>query len=203
MAGTTTNYGIVYPTSTDLVKDGASAIQTVATSVDTIMAGSNYSGLVLIKTQTVGSAVASVAVTGAFSATYDNYFITVTGGTMSATNAIAMTLGATNTNYSNVLVYGNYTNTTVSAVNNNNGSSWSYIGYGTTSAYIIQCELYQPFLTQPTYFSTNQMQPATFAAGRNGGVLNNSLSYTGFTITPSTGTLTGGTIAVYGFRKAI
>ncbi|CAB4168363.1 hypothetical protein UFOVP1654_9 [uncultured Caudovirales phage] len=35
MAGTTTNFGISYPTSTDLVKDGATAIQTVATGFDT------------------------------------------------------------------------------------------------------------------------------------------------------------------------
>lgn len=35
MAGTTTNFGITYPTSTDLVKDGATAIQTVAQGFDT------------------------------------------------------------------------------------------------------------------------------------------------------------------------
>lgn len=35
MSGTTTNNGWTYPTSTDLVKDGASAIQTLATGVDT------------------------------------------------------------------------------------------------------------------------------------------------------------------------
>jgi hypothetical protein len=35
MAGTTTNNSWTYPTSTDLVKDGASAIQTLATGIDT------------------------------------------------------------------------------------------------------------------------------------------------------------------------
>lgn len=35
MAGTTTNYAWTYPTSTDLVKDGATAIQTLATAQDT------------------------------------------------------------------------------------------------------------------------------------------------------------------------
>ena len=35
MAGTTTNNAWTYPTSTDLVKDGASAIQTLATGIDT------------------------------------------------------------------------------------------------------------------------------------------------------------------------
>jgi hypothetical protein len=35
MAGNTTNFNIAYPTSTDYVKDGATAIQTVATGFDT------------------------------------------------------------------------------------------------------------------------------------------------------------------------
>jgi len=34
MAGTTTNFGFDYPTSTDYVKDGATAIQTLADDVD-------------------------------------------------------------------------------------------------------------------------------------------------------------------------
>lgn len=37
MAGTTSAFGWTYPTSTDLVKDGASAIQTLATGIDTSM----------------------------------------------------------------------------------------------------------------------------------------------------------------------
>ena len=35
MAGTTTNFGWTYPSSTDLVKDGATAIQTAVQGVDT------------------------------------------------------------------------------------------------------------------------------------------------------------------------
>ena len=38
----------------------------------------NAVGLWLVKTQTIGSGVGSVAVTGAFSADYDNYKIIVT-----------------------------------------------------------------------------------------------------------------------------
>lgn len=43
MAGTTTNNGWTYPTSTDLVTNGASAIQTLATGIDT----STGKGLIL------------------------------------------------------------------------------------------------------------------------------------------------------------
>ena len=42
MAGTTTYYGVTYPTSTDYVKDGASAIQTVATGFDSAVAIPTY-----------------------------------------------------------------------------------------------------------------------------------------------------------------
>ena len=41
-------------------------------------------GLTLLKTQVVGSAVASVSVTSAFSATYENYLIIYSGGAGSA-----------------------------------------------------------------------------------------------------------------------
>lgn len=40
MAGTTTNYGFAYPTSSDLVRDGATAIQTLAQNIDDFIAGS-------------------------------------------------------------------------------------------------------------------------------------------------------------------
>jgi len=39
MAGATTNYSIDYPTSTDLVRNGATAMQTLATDVDTLLGG--------------------------------------------------------------------------------------------------------------------------------------------------------------------
>lgn len=40
MAGTTTNYAFPYPTSTDLVRNGASAIQSLADSIDSYISGS-------------------------------------------------------------------------------------------------------------------------------------------------------------------
>ncbi len=42
MAGTTTYYGISYPTSTDYVKDGATAMQTIATGFDSVVAIPTY-----------------------------------------------------------------------------------------------------------------------------------------------------------------
>jgi hypothetical protein len=152
---------------------------------------------------TVGTAVSSVTVSGAFSATYDNYKILYTGGTTSAAISISMTLGATTSGYSNVLVYGSYVSTSVLAVNNNAGSSWSYIGYGNTNTALVECELYQPFLAKNTFFSSNHVQGggAANAGGKNSGVLIDSTSYTSFTLTAISGTLTGGTIKIYGYNN--
>ena len=70
MAGTTNFYGISYPTSTDYVKDGAVAIQTVATGFDSAVAIPTYN-----------------AQTGA---TY-TFVLSDTGKTVTASNASAST----------------------------------------------------------------------------------------------------------------
>ena len=77
MATTTTNYGFDIPQSTDLVKDGATAIATLGQDIDTAMntaLGTKKAGMVLLNT-TSFSAVASQSVNDVFSATYDNYKI--------------------------------------------------------------------------------------------------------------------------------
>jgi hypothetical protein len=52
-------------------------------------------GLVLIKTETIGTTVGSVNVTDAFSSTYENYKIIISGGASSATGAyLTLKLGA-------------------------------------------------------------------------------------------------------------
>ena len=50
----------------------------------------NSVGMWLVKTQTVGTAVSSVTVTGAFSADYDNYLILMSGGTGSDSASISI-----------------------------------------------------------------------------------------------------------------
>lgn len=163
------------------------------------------SGLVYIKSQTVGTAVASVTVSSAFSTDFDNYKVLWNNGVTSTTTSVNMTLGATATGYNSVLVYGQYGNTTVTAVNNQNGSSWTYMAYGSTDAVVLAAEIYQPFLTKYTMFQSHHIQLSGAggnAAGYNAGVLTNTTSYTSFTLAPGSGTLTGGTITVYGYRKA-
>jgi hypothetical protein len=157
-------------------------------------------GLWLVKTQTVGSGVASVTVTGAFSADYDNYRITYTGGTASASANLQVTLGGSTTAYYNTLVYGTFATSLVNAnVNDNNAAQWSFVGSGTTDFARLAMELQNPFLTTRTFMSSTYSDAGN--SGAVNGYLGNNTSHTAFTITPASGTLTGGTIRVYGYRN--
>ena len=157
MATTTPNYGWDVPTSSDYVKDGAIAIEALGDDIDSTLytaLGGNYPGLRLIKKQTVGTAVSSVSVTGAFSATYENYKIVYSGGAGTALTTIGLKLGAANTNYYSIVMYSNYTNPTVPAsAGDNNQSQWNYAGYATTGMTQISAELLGPFLTKHTVLS--------------------------------------------------
>lgn len=160
----------------------------------------NTSGLQLIKTQTIGSAVASVTVTDAFSATYDNYKIVINGGASSATNVMRMTLGSTATGY----YYGGKVRVYAGSDLNIEGSNvafW-YAAEGATSGLSGDIELRNPFASDETTFSTVITPPRTDAYWLGaGGYLANTTSYTAFTLTASNGTWTGGTIRVYGYRN--
>ena len=197
---TTTNYSWTTPDNTAYVKDGASAIRTLGSSVDTTLftaLGGAYPGLRLVKKQTIGTAVSSVNVTGAFSATYDNYKIMIGGGVSSAAaTGLNLKLGATATGYYNGLIFVSYAGT-VGNNTNNNGSVFTNVGAGETTALFFDVELLNPFLTKNTGMRANYHDNAN--AGTQNGYLNAATSYTDFTITPSTGTITGGTIYVYGY----
>lgn len=159
----------------------------------------NKIGLWLIKTQTIGTGVSSVEVTGAFSADYNNYRIDISGGAGSATAALRLTLGATATGY----YYAFNLNTWANAPSTGAGSNAAFhlFGDGTTTSLSGSCDVFNPFASDETYFRGQSVSMRTDGYFLNTcGYLNNTTSYTAFTITPSTGTLTGGTIYVYGYR---
>jgi len=156
-------------------------------------------GLQLVKSQTIGTAVASVTVSDAFSATYDNYKIIISGG--SSTGAgIDLIMGATATGYYNVYIYSGYGTSTVAAFNGNNATLWAGIGSTLAGGHRVDLDMLNPFLAKNTSFS-GANQNGTTNAGFVSGYLNNTTSYTGFTIQTSSGTLTGGTIRVYGYSN--
>jgi hypothetical protein len=202
MATTTPNYGWSVPTSSDYVAQGAVAIETLGDSVDSTLftaLGGAYPGLRLVKKQTIGTSVSSVAVTDAFSATYENYKIIVSGGVAASDTIIALQIGAATTNYYTSRIRITYSSTTVSGQVLSNTSNFAFAGYGTTGVLNMDANLFNPFSTKPTTCQTNMIESATGGGIQfAGGFLNNSTSYTGFTILTSAA-MTGGTIYVYGY----
>jgi len=106
---TTTKMGIVYPSSTDLVKDGATNMGTIATTVDA------KTGLVLLNTTTF-SAVSAQNIDGVFTSAFENYriFIRLTAATSSPTESdvrVRLRAGGTTTttNYTSQRVIQNAT----------------------------------------------------------------------------------------------
>ena len=201
MATTTPNYGWPVPTSTDLVKDGATAIEALGDAIDATVFGLPASSLVLIKTQTIGTAVSSVNVTGAFSATYDNYKVIVSGGTATVATIMGLKLGATATGYYYSNTMFRYNNT-ASSTGSANVTSFERLGVSALTRLHANFELQDPFNAKLTTINYLYADPTTTGEGGVGaGFLNNTTSYTDFTLTPASGTYTGGTISVYGYKK--
>ena len=281
MATTTTNFGWDIPQSTDLVKDGATAIAALGQDIDTALidlkggtsgqvlakasgtdldfswvaqddsnaiqnaivdakgdligataddtparlaVGTNgqvltadstaatglawatptaaASGLTLISATTIGTSVSSVTVSSAFSSTYDNYFITVNGGTSVANGNILIQLGSTTSGYLVSGYFMSYTSSTVNGFATASNANW-YAGKHSADDLMLETILHNPNLAKVTTFTAR-------AAGNNGasggittyqGYLNNSTQYTAFTLIFDSA-CTGGTIRVYGYQNS-
>jgi hypothetical protein len=173
-----------------------------AASLNDNFAFAAQGGLTLISTTTIGTAVSSVTVSDAFSATYDGYKITVTGGAGSADLGLNLTFGATTANYywaDNAATW-----LGVSVINGSGGSPGSAAllgaGKGTTSALSMSLDVFRPFATDRTWVNGLTVWLGTALRGSAySGYLDNTTSYTAFTLTTSTGTITGGEIRVYGY----
>jgi len=161
-------------------------------------------GLNFISSTTIGTTVSSVTVTGAFSATYENYLIVISGGVASAsTPNINMTLGATVTTYAYAYLQMAWNAVTITGFNSNSASSWVNVGRGSSNTLDGDILIKNPFEAKRTtvqYRSSTALTNESWTLG--GGYLNNATSYTDFTLTLSSGTMTGGTVRVYGYTNS-
>jgi hypothetical protein len=157
------------------------------------------SGLVYVTSATVGTAVSSVTVSSAFNSTYENYLVVYNGGVGSATHNLSFKLGSATTSYYGG---GNYANAAgaAGAVGDSNTSTFRYAGGGDTYGSMMTATVLSPYLAKATYLNAVINTGSSF--GTYTGRYFPTDSFTAFTIAPDSGTLTGGTITVYGFRKA-
>lgn len=162
----------------------------------------NAIGLWLVKTQTIGSGVSSVTVTSAFSSSFDNYLITISGGTASASGSMSMQMNnSTGSTYYVAGEYGNYGVNAGVTYSPAAATKWTDCILVGTSVYSANIFLTSPYASRPTLGTTDTFSQASFY---NFNLFDSSsTSNTGFTLTPVTGgtTLTGGTIRVYGYRN--
>jgi hypothetical protein len=189
---------MIYETDTNrvLVYEGAAWVMIADTDTPP--------GLVLIKTQTIGSNVTSVTVTDAFSSEFDVYQITVSGGAMNSGDyGLNMYLGSTRSGYYYTGTYHTYGNTTA-WIGAANAAEWGAVGIATTNTLQANISLSGPNLAKNTYFSNTYIygHPAGGRAAM-GGYLADNTQYTGFTLFINASTMTGGTIRVYGYRNTI
>jgi len=152
-------------------------------------------------TVTIGNAVSSVTVSGAFSSLYDNYRILVQGGSASSnTDYIRLRLGSTTSNYRYDYIFANMASATPSSVGTVAGADFAYCGIAGISLFA-NIEVMGPFATAAT-----TVQALAGRTGNNMGMMVgtqvDSTSFTSFVISIGGGfTMTGGTIRVYGYRN--
>jgi hypothetical protein len=152
---------------------------------------------------TVGSAVTSVVVNGAFSAAYDNYEILWSGGVMASSSGdsqLQLRLGSSTSGYTTFL---RYTNGSAMNVASQSTTQFMWVGGGSTGSGLMQVKLYAPFLPVHTRMDSNTYNSwNNVYLGSSNGVHTDSSSYTGFSVLVSgTGSMTGGTIRIYGYNN--
>lgn len=163
-------------------------------------------GLWRISTTTVGTAVSSVTVSNCFSADFDNYRVVYMGGSASASGNLAFQFGPSsvsgyNANYYQIVHYSFYNGTSSNNVaGSSNAATWPYIGYHDSDSVRFSADIFNPNLAEWASIA-NAPYLAPASGGFCVGVQQNNGQYTGFTLTPGSGTFTGGTITVYGYNK--
>jgi hypothetical protein len=204
MATTTPNYGWPVPTSTDLVKDGATAIEALGDAIDATVFGLPSAGISLINTTTL-SAVSSQSINDVFSATYSNYLIhiQVTGSTTATDVNFRLRVASvdnSSANYSRSSLF--QSSTTISGQRVTAQTQWAgIVGAISTDRQYGDLTVFNPFATQFTgaIANTFDLPSGNINQSRRTYGTTVTTSYTGFTIYPTTGTITG-TVSVYGYK---
>lgn len=159
-------------------------------------------GLVLLNTTSFSAATSASFPNGTFSATYKNYRILVNCVINSGSGTLYARLrvgGADNTSSVYQIQRLQSQSTTTSSYNSGDTNLWDDFGQLATVVRPISADLFQPFETTPTTFSSIHISATTGANLRvMTGNHSNSTSFDSLSIIPSTGTITG-TMSAYGY----
>jgi hypothetical protein len=211
---TTTNYGWTTPDNTAYVKDGASAIRTLGSSVDTSMFAAlqaKKASSVLVASGTFTGA-SSFDVSSCFTSTYANYRVTVTIDSSTTSDQVyfrwltGTVTPDTGTVYTYSGSFSNMSGGSFNAISDDNDTK-GHIGvnYSSGANNFFDVEISNPNTVKKAGWlyrcigvnSTNALQ--TFWGA---GTTQTTTQYTGFRLLANTGTLTG-SIAVYGYNTTV
>lgn len=155
-------------------------------------------------TVTVGTSNTSVTLNGVFSSLYDNYRVIYSGaGNGTANHYLRLTIGAITAGYYGSMFGGAWGFNTTHALGVNNQASWLYAGFGSTGYVMLDADIYNPNISGRNKFISTRwtFNETNSAYSMFNGELVNTTQLTSLTITPSTGTISGGSIRVYGYRN--
>jgi hypothetical protein len=158
----------------------------------------SFTGLTQIVSQTIGSGVTSVTVNNAFSSLFDNYKIMISTVTNANSSLRLQLSGSTGSTYSTTGFYMTTGSTTLTG-ESVTGQTSGAIGVTRSNRLSLSVEVYNPFVTLNTQFMSQALNPDFYNLRATND--SSTASSTGFNISPGSGTMTGGTISVYGYKK--
>lgn len=205
MATTTPNYGWDVPTSTDYVKDGATAIETLGDDIDATLysvTGGKGVGLQLLN-NTSFTTQSAVNFSNVFSSTYSAYRIImqVTGsvGGTSLTCRFRENVTDKTTGYSGASGIAAYGGQFQIGDAFNNAAQFNFRGITSTTGLVSVdlCRTATTGVLNGNIFDFPNLQ-AAFIGIANSGMTN----FTGFSLYPGSGTISGN-VKIYGYKESI
>ena len=205
MATTTPNYGWTVPTSTDLVKDGATAIETLGDAIDASMntaLGTKKAGMVLLNT-TSFSGVTSVSLAAdTFTSTYTDYFfkvdMTTAGSGEPNVRLRASGTDASGSNYAYQFLRAQSSSVDAGAATTTNAVICPVDGGVSGSRYTLQLEIFSPKEAVPTRIYSRYL---CTKPGNGVSTINHTLSTAYDSLSLLNSSNMTGTYSIYGFNK--
>ena len=161
----------------------------------------NAVGLWLVKTQTIGAGVTSIPVTDAFTADYQTYRIVIENeSTSGGASHLFQFTGITTSSYFSGGSYGSWGGATQTGFGNAAATSWTISANAVAATgTMMTIDVTNPNIARRKYgFVTSQAGNGHLTFNQ---YCTSTSTATGFTISKSGDTMTGGTIRVYGLKN--